>query len=152
MNFALKSFLFLIILALPLHSIYGQNVSDESTNRNSQTKEYYSNGKIKSITKTKIKYPRNIDLFNFYKKTIVVQTVYDSILSNKITYVKRITKVGVGGKHCYEYFVKRIDYDQNGKRKKFEKGHCDKNRYKYILYVNGKKDFIHIERPRKKNR
>jgi hypothetical protein len=142
----------LILLAFPLQHVFAQASPTSTKNSRVLTKEFYASGKIKSITITKIRYPRNIDLFNFYKKTITIRTEYDSISSNKINHSKRITKVGIGGKHCYEYYYRRIDYNQEGKRLRFEKSHCDKNRNKYIIYVNGKKDFIHIERPRKRKR
>src|SRR6185436_1571742 len=102
----------LLLLAFPLQHVYAQDAPASVTNKHFVKKEYYANGKIKSVTKTKVKYPRNIDLFNFYKKTIVVRTEYDSISSNKINHSKRITKVGIGGKHCYEYFYKNIEYNQ----------------------------------------
>lgn len=143
----------ILLLAFPLQHVSAQMASDAGhKNSGSVSREFYANGKIKSVTKTKIRFPRNIDLFNFYKKTIVIRTEYDSVSSNKMMFSKQITKVGIGGKHCHEYFYKRIDYNQEGKRLRFEKAHCDKMRNKYIVYVNGKKNFIHIERPRKKNR
>src|ERR1044072_7109204 len=132
----------LLLLAFPLQHLVAQTSISDHSNKHFVTKEFYANGKLKSITKTKVQYPRNIDLFNFYKKTTVTRIEYDSVSTNKINLSRRITKVGVGGKHCYEYFYRRIDYDARGKRVRFEKTHCDKNRNKYIVYVNEKKDLI----------
>lgn len=118
--------------------------------RRTETKEYYANGKIKSVTITRIKTPRNIDLFNFYKETKVNRTEFDSINGNKKMHSVRITKVGMAVRHCYEYLSKKIDFDENGKRKRFEKSRCDKNYFIFKDYTNGKVTFIHIEKKRRR--
>jgi hypothetical protein len=149
MNPVLK-FLFLI-LAFPL-LVSAQNNARPTGANPYVKKEYYANGKLKRITKTKVKVPRNIDLYNYFKKTTVTIHEYDSITSNKIFYSKRVTKVGIGGRHCYEYFFKTISYKPNGDRIRFEKSHCDKNKSMYKTYTNGKVDFIHIEKSKRRKR
>ncbi len=144
MNLVLKSFsLLLIILAFPLQQLYAGVQRTEA-------KEFYANGKIKSVTITKVRTPRNIDLFNFYKETKVIRTVFDSISGNKKMHSVRITKVGIGGKHCYEYSSLKIDYDENGKRKYFEESKCDKHYFMFKNYVDGKVTFIHIDKKRRR--
>ena len=147
-----KTLLLLLILAFPLHHLFAQDSLRRIVKNPIISKEFYKNGNLKSVTKIKTQVPRNSDLFNYYKKTKVVRTVYDSITGRKKMFSVRITKAGVGGKHCYEYFYKKIDYDDTGKRTRFEKSSCDKNRYKFIIYKNWKKDFIHIERKRVRKR
>lgn len=115
-----------------------------------ERKEYFANGNVKSITVTRVKTPRNIDLFNLYKETKVIRDEYDSLNGRKIMHSERTTKIGMGGKHCYEYSSLRIDYDKNGKRKRYEKAKCDKHYYICKDYVNGKVSFIHIEKRRRK--
>jgi hypothetical protein len=145
MNPVLK-FLFVSVLtmAFSLHDL-------DAAVRRFEAKEFYTNGKIKSVTITRVSTPRNIDLFNFYKETKIVKTEYDSITGNKIMHSVRITKVGIGGKHCYEYSSKLINYDANERRQYFEKSKCDKHKFMYKNYVNGKVSFIHIERKRRRN-
>ena|ERR1041385_6284288 len=140
-----------LLLAFPL-LVVAQNTTVEKPGNPFIKKEFYSNGKLKRVTKTKVKTPRNIDLFKFFKKTTVIINEYDSITSEKILYSKRITKVGIGGKHCYEYFFKCLTYSSTGKRIRFEKSHCDKNRYMYKEYTNGKVSFIHKEKVKRRKR
>ena len=146
---ALKTLLFL--LAFPL-LVVAQNPAREKPGNPFIKKEFYANGKLKRVTKTKVKTPRNIDLFNFFKKTTVITSEYDSLTSKKILYSKRVTKVGIGGKHCYEYFFKCINYNSTGTRIRFEKSHCDKNRSMYKEYTNGKVSFIHKEKVKRRKR
>ena len=151
--FLRSNFLLLLILtlALPLQVMYAQTRSKPSKSP-MERKEYFANGKVKSITVTKIKTPRNVDLFNLYKQTKVIRTEYDSLSGNKKMHSERTTKIGVGGKHCYEYSSLRIEYDANGKRKRYERSKCDKHYYICKDYVNGKVAFIHIEKKRRKKR
>ncbi len=143
--------LLLLTLALPLQVMYAQTRSNSSRSP-VERKEYFANGKVKSVTVTKVKTPRNIDLFNLYKQTKVIRTEYDSLSGNKIMHSERTTKIGMGGKHCYEYSSLRIDYDENGKRKRYERAKCDKHYYICKDYVNGKVSFIHIEKKRRRRR
>ena len=152
MNPVLRPFLLLFLfVAFPLHHLCAQGGNVHSKPGPLTVKETYGNGKIKSITvsETKVK-PFNKDLFNVYKTTKVVRTEFDSISGNKTSHSVRMTKIGVGGKHCYEYFYKRTDYDAQGRRKHFEKSKCDKHKYRYKDYENGKVIFIHIEKKRRR--
>ncbi len=142
-------FLTAFTLALSLQ-LSGENGYSANDPKPSEQKEFFANGKVKSVTVVKISTPRHIDLFNFYKKTKVERTEFDSITGNCISHTVRITKVGIGGKHCHELYYKRADFDRNGKRTRFEKSSCDRNKRKYIDYVNGKRTFVHIEKRRKR--
>jgi hypothetical protein len=141
-----RYFLLIIIAALPLHGLFARTHSATDTQRPAAKTEYFANGNVKSVTVVKVKTPRNIDLFNFYKKTKIIRTEFDSLSGAKIAHSVRVTKVGVGGKHCYEYSSVQINYDENGKRKSYEKSKCDKNYYIRKDYVNGKVSFIHVEK------
>lgn len=142
--------LLLLTLALPLQDIHARTNWVKPSRSPSQKTEYFANGNVKSVTVIKIKTPRNIDLFNFYKETKIIRTEFDSLTGRKIMHSVRVTKVGIGGKHCYEYSNKRIDYDENGKRRRYEKSKCDKHYYMYKNYVNGKVSFIHVEKKRRR--
>jgi hypothetical protein len=144
------SFLLITALALPLQVMHAQPRSAVTAKQPLERKEYFANGNVKSITVTKVKTPRNIDLFNLYKETKVIRTEFDSLTGNKILHTVRVTKIGMGGKHCYEYSSLRIDYDENGKRKRYERSKCDKHYYIRKDYVDGKVSFIHIEKKRRK--
>lgn len=147
-----KLFLLLLLtMALPLQVIFAQTRS-VSVKTPLERKEYFANGNVKSVTVTKVKTPRNIDLFNLYKETKVIRTEFDSLSGRKIMHSERTTKIGMGGKHCYEYSSLRIDYDENGKRKRYVKSKCDKHHYISKDYVNGKVTFTHIEKKRRKKR
>jgi hypothetical protein len=142
--------LLLLTLALPLQDSYARTTGVRARKAPFESKEYFANGNVKSVTVTKVKTPRNIDLFNFYKETKVIRTEFDSLTGRKIMHSVRVTKVGIGGKHCYEYSSLRIDYDENGKRKRYEKSKCDKHYFMYKEYVDGKVSFIHIEKKRRR--
>jgi hypothetical protein len=135
--------LLLFTLAFPLQELH-------AAIHRYELKEFYADGRIKSVTITKVTTPRNIDLFNFYKETKVIKTVYDSATGNKVMHSVRITKVGVGGKHCYEYSSRFTNYDKNGLKTYSEKGKCDKHKYEYIWYEKGKVSFIHKEKKRRR--
>lgn len=144
--------LFLLILALPLQDSYAQTRSVKPSKAPLEKKEYFANGKVKSVTVTKVKTPRNIDLFNLYKETKVIRTEFDSLTGKKLMHSERTTKIGMGGKHCYEYSSLKITYDENGKRRRYERSKCDKHYYIRKDYVNGKVSFVHIEKKRRRKR
>lgn len=109
-------------------------------------KEYYTNGNIRAVIITVVTTPMHADLFNFYKQTKILRTEFDSVISRKTKETVRITKLGRGGKPCYEIYYKEIDYDKNGRRTHYEKSHCDKGRSKIKEYENGEVSFISIQR------
>jgi hypothetical protein len=113
------------------------------------SKEYFLNGRIKAITIVVITMPRNIDLFNFYKKTKVSRTEFDSLTSRKVRETVRITKLGHGGKPCYEIYFKQIDYDENGKRTRFQEFTCDKKKTKVKEYSDGEVIHVRIQKRRR---
>lgn len=117
--------------------------------RQTVNKEYYTNGKLKAITKTRVTVPRNIDPFNFYKKTRIERHEFDSISGNLRKETVRTTMVGHSGKRCYEVYYKQIDYDDSGNRIKFQKSSCDKSKTKIKEYENGKITFIRIQKRRR---
>jgi hypothetical protein len=144
--------LLLLTLALPLQESYAQARNAKPSKAPLERKEYFANGNVKSVTVTKVKTPRNIDLFNLYKETKVIRTEFDSLTGRKIMHSERTTKIGMGGKHCYEYSSLKVVYDENGKRKRYEKSKCDKRYYIRKDYVNGKVSFVHIDKKRRRKR
>ncbi|CAN5242551.1 hypothetical protein BH09BAC5_BH09BAC5_02800 [soil metagenome] len=137
-----------LLLALPLQLLLAINSTYSENKDPRQQTEYFANGNVKRITITKVKTPRNIDLFNLYKQTKVISTEFDSITGKVIMHSRRITKIGVGGKHCYEISSLKIDYDVDGNRKHYEYAKCDKHYYIVKEYQNGKVAFTHIEKKR----
>ncbi|MBI3510066.1 MAG: hypothetical protein HY064_05345 [Bacteroidetes bacterium] len=122
----------------------------QTRTRRHVVREKYANGNTKTITKTKVTTNLYVDLFNFYKKTTVICTEFDSITGKRIKHTERITKNGMSGKHCYEIYYQQIDYDKDGNRVHFEETWCDKRRNHTIEYENGKAVFIHIEKRRRR--
>jgi hypothetical protein len=112
-------------------------------------KEYYPNGNLKAVTITIVTTPNHADLFNYYKKTKVTRTEFDSVITRKSLETVRITKLGRGGRPCYEYYYKKINYDKNGKRTRFEVTDCDKSKYKVKEYTNGKVSFVRKQKRRR---
>lgn len=112
-------------------------------------KEYYTNGNIKAVTTVRVTVPRNIDPFNFYKKTRTERTEFDSISGRKTKETVRTTMVGNSGRRCYEVYYKQIDYDASGNRIRFQKSSCDKSKSKIKEYENGKLTFIRIQKRRR---
>lgn len=114
------------------------------------TKQYYLNGNLKSITAVSTTLPRYIDPMNFYKKTKVVVTEFDSISKGMTRQFTRITKIGKDGKPCYEIFYEETVYDKFGNKKTYLKSRCDKQRSKFIQYKEGHVEFIQIHKRRKR--
>lgn len=113
------------------------------------SKEYYANGKLKSVTKTRVTVPRNIDPFNFYKRTKTERVDFDSATGRRIRETTKITMVGNSGRRCYEVYLRQIDYDLAGNRVRFEKSKCDKSKSKVKEYQNGKVAFIRKQKRRR---
>ena len=137
------------IICVGLAIVFSFHCSCATVNK-TVLKEFYKNGKLKSLTIVKVKTPKNIDLFTFYKETKIMRTDFDSISGFRLKYTERYTKVGFGGRHCYEIEAIQILYDVAGKRNFYEKSKCDKHQYEYRKYINGKLVFIHIEKKRKR--
>lgn len=114
------------------------------------TKNFYGNGNVKSISETSTTLPKYIDPMNFYKKTKMVVTEFDSITTLKVKEWTRIFKIGKDGKPCHEIFYEEIVFDQYGNRVTYMKSRCDKRKSKYKQYKNGKVDFIQVVKRRKR--
>lgn len=114
------------------------------------TKQYYLNGNLKSITAVSTTLPRYIDPMNFYKKTKVEVTEFDSLSKNMTRQFTRITKIGKDGKPCYEIFYEETIYDKFGNKKTYLRSRCDKQRSKFVQYKEGHVEFIQIHKRRKR--
>lgn len=114
------------------------------------TKQYYLNGNLKSITAVSTTLPRYIDPMNFYKKTKVEVTEFDSLSKNMTRQFTRITKIGKDGKPCYEIFYEETVYDKFGNKKTYLRSRCDKQRSKFVQYKEGHVEFIQIHKRRKR--
>ena len=106
---------------------------------------------MKSITETRTTLPKYIDPLNFYKKTKVIVTEYDSLTSNKTKEWTRITKIGKDGKPCYEIYYEEIQYDSTGHRVIYMMSRCDKKKAIFKEYKNGKLVFTRINKRRKRH-
>lgn len=114
------------------------------------TKQYFVNGNLRSITETRTTLPRYIDPMNFYKKTKVVVTEYDSVTTKKTREWTRVTKIGKDGKPCYEIYYEEIKYDSLGNRVTYNMSRCDKKKSCFKEYKNGKLVFTRIQKRRKR--
>lgn len=122
----------------------------QTRTRKQVTKQYYLNGNLKSITAVSTTLPRYIDPMNFYKKTKVEVTEFDSLSKNMTRQFTRITKIGKDGKPCYEIFYEETIYDKFGNKKTYLRSRCDKQRSKFIQYKEGRVEFIQIHKRRKR--
>lgn len=122
----------------------------QTRTRKQVTKQYYLNGNLKSITAVSTTLPRYIDPMNFYKKTKVEVTEFDSLSKNMTRQFIRITKIGKDGKPCYEIYYEETIYDKFGNKKTYLKSRCDKQRSKFIQYKEGRVEFIQIHKRRKR--
>ena len=113
-------------------------------------REFYANGQVKRIIKTRIRRTRHFELYNFYKRTATTVTEFNengTVRSKD----KIITKVGDTGRPCYEVITLKIEYNSNGTRKTYDKWICDKRKGIYKEYdVNGKLVFTRINKQRKR--
>lgn len=122
----------------------------QTRTRKQVTKQYYLNGNLKSITAVSTTLPRYIDPMNFYKKTKVEVTEFDSLSKSMTRQFTRITKIGKDGKPCYEIFYEETIYDKFGNKKTYLRSRCDKQRSKFIQYKEGRVEFIQIHKRRKR--
>lgn len=127
--------------------VYGQG---QTRTKKQITRQYFGNGNVKSITETRTTLPKFIDPLNFYKKTKVIVTEYDSLTAKKSREWTRITKIGKDGKPCYEIFYEEINYDSTGRRVTYTLSKCDKKRAIFKEYKNGKLVFTRIQKRRKR--
>jgi antitoxin component YwqK of YwqJK toxin-antitoxin module len=107
-------------------------------------KEFYDDGKIKKITRTKTVQSIYIDPYTFFKKTISHSTeYYESGKVKSKTYRK--TKIDKSSPGCYEVKVIITTYSESGKILHQEINECDKKRVTNKFYdETGKINFIRI--------
>jgi hypothetical protein len=138
--------LLIVVLLLPTFSF-----SQGQTRTKKQiTKQYYTDGNLKSVTTVSTTLPKYIDPANFYKKTKVEVTEFDSISHVIKRKFKRVTKIGNDGKPCYELLFEETVYDQFGNKQTYVRTRCDKQRSKFIQYKGGQVEFIRIQKRRKR--
>jgi hypothetical protein len=112
-------------------------------------REFYSNGQVKRIVKTRIRRTKHFELYNFYKRTAITITEFNENGTIK-SRDKIITKVGDTGRPCFEVVTLKIEYNSNGTRKTYDKWICDKHKGIYKEYdENGKLVFTRISKKRK---
>lgn len=112
-------------------------------------KEYYpGTDKVKRITHTRITRNKHPDLDNYYKKTTTKISDFDE-KGKPLRKLKKVTKQGKSGKHCYVLLSKETQYDTLGRPKHFEKSRCDKQKEVIKEYQNGNVIFIRVHKKRK---
>jgi antitoxin component YwqK of YwqJK toxin-antitoxin module len=135
--------LFILLLIIPVLSrAIGTKLKREVK------KEFYANGNIKRIVKTRVRRTKQFDLYNFYKRTAVsvIEFSEEGTLSTKQKY---ITKIGDSGRPCYEIVTIKISYYPNGKIRTCDKWSCDKQKGIYKEYdINGNLLFTRINKRR----
>jgi hypothetical protein len=140
----------LIFICLLLSLSAKLSAQGQTRTKRDVSKQYFSNGHLKSVTETRTTLPRYIDPLNFYKKTKVIVTEYDSLSTHKTRQWTRITKIGKDGKPCYEIYFEEIRYDASGNRMTYQSNRCDKRRSTFKQYNDGKLEFIRIQKRRKR--
>lgn len=92
------------------------------------TQEFYPDGKVMRVIKTKTTTNLNIDLYNYYKRTLTRTTEFYP--NGKVkSFQKKIRKLGTSGKPCYEVLDLLKEFSETGtlKFKKIIK--CDKGSF-----------------------
>lgn len=102
------------------------------------------------MTETWTTLPKFIDPMNFYRKTKVNVIEYDSLTTLKKKEWTRVTKIGKDGKPCHELFYQEINYDSTGQRLNYTSSKCDKRRFVFKEYKDGKLVFTRIQKRRKR--
>lgn len=117
-----------------------------TTVRTEVKKEFYEDGSIRRITKTRIRRTRQFELYNFYKRTAV--TVTEFYEDGNVRYREKvITKIGDSGRPCYEVVTVKKNYYRNGNRRNYEKWICDERKGIYKEYDDrGKLVFTRIHK------
>lgn len=134
--------LFLMGVSLPL--------SAQLNRKREVTNSYYANGALAKTVVVKTSTTRNIDPYNYYKKTRTTVITFDSITGLQQERQYRVTKLGRDGKHCYELYSSVTTYDQQGRKRKVEVRKCDKSYTKTEEYLDGKLVFVRIFKTRKR--
>lgn len=114
------------------------------------TKSFYANGALAKTVIVKTSTTRNVDPYNYYKKTRTTVITFDSITGLQQERYYRVTKLGRDGKHCYELYASVTTYDQQGRKRKVEIRKCDKSYRKIEEYLEGKLVFVRIFKTRKR--
>lgn len=112
-------------------------------------KEFYENGNVRKITKTRIRKTKQFELSNFYRRTAITVTEF-SENGTPISREKHITKIGDTGRPCYEVVTVKRTYHANGKMKTYDKWICDKRKGIYKEYdMQGKRIYKRKEKQRR---
>lgn len=126
------------------------NAQGQTRTKKQVVKAYFANGKLKSVTTTHTTLPKFIDPMNYYRKTKVNIMEYDSLTAIKTREVTRITKIGKDGNPCFELFFEEIKYDEFGHRSTYAMSRCDKKKFVFKQYADGKLVFTRINKRRKR--
>jgi hypothetical protein len=113
-------------------------------------KLFFVNGNVRALIITETIIPWHSDFYSYYKETRVFRTEFDSLTGRRVKETVRYTKLGRGGRHCYEILYKETRYDLAGNKTHFEKQKCDKYKSKTIEYTGGKKTSVIIHKPRRR--
>ncbi|GAB4134401.1 MAG: hypothetical protein Fur0041_07640 [Bacteroidia bacterium] len=112
-------------------------------------KEYYADGSVKSVKKIKERRNINVDPYNYYKKTRVEITLFDSLSGVKYYHSLKITIIGEpSSHHCIQKLERKTYYDSKGRKMKEEVMKCDEGYRKLVIYNKGRKSFISINKRR----
>jgi antitoxin component YwqK of YwqJK toxin-antitoxin module len=120
-----KQLLLVIMLAFgPFFTMNGQNKVIRKTNVHIN---YFPNGKIQSIIKTKTAQSAGFNFDSNFKRNRYREVVFDES-GNRIRTIFQKTKISQAGRDCY--LVKRIstDFFSSGKKQKKIKERCDRKK------------------------
>ncbi|HEU4719496.1 MAG TPA: hypothetical protein VFU15_16750 [Bacteroidia bacterium] len=143
MNYLLR----IMIMLFFLFSAGGVHAQTKS--KRTIVRENYSNGKPSKVMVVRVTRSKFEDPSNYYKRTKVTTTYFDSISGHVTKKTVLITKLGESGPPCYEIFRKETLYDARGKKVRMEKQRCDRRRYVLKEYRNGKLVHVLIQRRRR---
>jgi hypothetical protein len=126
------------------------SLSAQLNRKREVSNSFYANGALAKTVIVKTSTTRNIDPYNYYKKTRATIITFDSITGMQQERIYRVTKLGRDGKHCYELYACTTTYDQQGRKRRVEIRKCDKSYTKTEDYQDGKLVFVRIFKTRKR--
>jgi antitoxin component YwqK of YwqJK toxin-antitoxin module len=90
-------------------------------------KEYYPNGNLHRVIRTRITTPRYVDPQNYYKRTVLnISEYYEN--GNIQSRQKKVSKLGRFGCPCYEVLSRKEVFNEQGVIQQSETCDCDRQK------------------------
>ncbi|MFI5149974.1 MAG: hypothetical protein ACHQRM_09600 [Bacteroidia bacterium] len=108
-------------------------VQAQTKTKFSVKKEYYPNGNLHRIIRTRITTPRYVDPQNYYKRTVLnISEYYEN--GNIQSKQKRVSKLGRFGCPCYEVLNRKQVFNEQGVIQQSETCDCDRHKVRHKEY------------------